>query len=72
LRVFDEFTRPLLKYDPDHVYTLNNHLKELQQKAEEDKMILKASDSYFIKDDQTVPIFRMIDGINDIIKIVKK
>jgi transcriptional/translational regulatory protein YebC/TACO1 len=80
--------RPLLKHDSevrnhhrktlyclvkgDHVYTLNNNLKELQQKAEEDRMILKASESYFIKEDQTVPIFRMIDGIDDIIKIVKE
>jgi hypothetical protein len=77
LRVFDEFMRPLLKYDPDkpnhhhkvlyclvkgdHVYTLNNNLKELQQKAEEDKMIIKASDSYFIKDDPVVPNYRMIN-----------
>ena len=80
--------RPLLKHDSevrnhhhktlyclvkgDHVYTLNNNLKELQQKAEEDRMILKASDSYFIKEDQTVPIFRMIDGIDDIIKVDKE
>ena len=47
-------------------------MKELQQKAEEDRMILTASDSYFIKEDQTVPIFRMIDGIDDIIKVVKE
>ena len=88
LRVFDEFMRPLLKHDPDkpnhhhkvlyclvkgdHVYTLNNNLKELQQKAEEDKMILKASDSYFIKDDPVVPNYRMINGIDDIVNIVKE
>jgi hypothetical protein len=89
LRVFDEFMRPILKYDPEkpshhhkvlyclvkgnHVYTLNNNLKELQQKinAVEDKMVIKASENYYIKEDPVVPNFKMIDGIDDIIKVVR-
>ena len=76
----------ILKYDPvkpnhhnkvlycmvkeDHVYTLNNNLKELQQKsAAEDDMLAKASENYYIKDEPAVPTFRMIDGIDDIAKI---
>ena len=68
LRVFDEYIRPIFKYDPetrnvhnkvmycmvkgDHVYTLNNNLKALQQKADEETMVVKASDSYYIKKNQ--------------------
>jgi hypothetical protein len=56
----------------DHVYTLNNNLKELQQRsAADDKMLAKASENYYIKDDPVVPTFRMIDGIDDIVKIIK-
>lgn len=88
LRVFDEYMRLLFKYDHDspshhhkvlycmvkgdHVYTLNNNLKELQQKAGEDKMIVKASDNYFIKEEQPLTVFKMIDGVDDIVQIIRE
>ena len=120
LRVYDEYMKLILKYDPvkpnhhnkalyfmvkeDHVYTLNNNLKELQQRsaadpeysvfhlvksdhiqtlinklpdlqhksAIENKMIVKASKNYYIKDDPVVPTFKMIDGVNDIIKLIRE
>ena len=57
----------------DHVYTLNNNLKELQQNsAVEDKMIVKASENYYIKDDPVTPTFKMIEGVDDIIKFIKE
>jgi hypothetical protein len=80
--------KPILKYDPefrnhhhsslycmvkgDHVYTLNNNLKELQQKSDEEQMILKASENYYNKADAAIPSFKMINGIDDIIRIIEE
>ena len=88
MRVYDEYIRPIYKYDPDvinrhnkvmycmvkgdHVYTLNNSLQSLQHKSDEEYMILKASENYHIKEDAVIPTFRMIDGVNDIIRIIKE
>ena len=89
LRVYDEYMKLIFKYDPvkrdhhnktlfcmvkeDHVYTLNNNLKELQQhSAVEDKMLVKASENYYIKDDPVTPTFKMIDGVDDIIKFIRE
>jgi hypothetical protein len=88
LRVFDDFMKPVFTYDPPkrdhnfksvfcmvkngHVYTLNDNLKELQQKNNPDEFDLKVSSTFYIREDKTVPIFRMIDNIDDIVKIVKE
>jgi len=88
LRVYDEYIRPIYKYDPDvvnrhnkvmycmvkgdHVYTLNHNLHSLHHKSDEESMILKASENYYIKDDAVIPTFKMIDGVNDIIRIIKE
>ena len=87
LRVFDEYMRPIFRYDPEnrnhnyhalyclikgnHVYTLNNNLKELQQKDVNETMFLKASENYYIPDKAVIPSFKMIDGIDDIVRIIE-
>ena len=88
LRVYDEYMKPIFKYDPDvinrhnkvmycmvkgdHVYTLNKNIQSLQHKSDEEGMILKASENYFIKEDSVIPTFKMIDGVNDIIRVIKE
>jgi hypothetical protein len=58
----------------EHLNTwINDKLPELQQQsAIENKIIVKASENYYIKDDPVTPTFKMIDGIDDIIKLIRE
>jgi hypothetical protein len=58
----------------DHVYTLNHDLKTLEHKynASENKIIVKASSNYRIQDEEEVKTYKIIDNIDDILKIMKE
>jgi hypothetical protein len=58
----------------NHVYTLNSNLSVLAQKQqqEKDKINIYASSSYYIRKDDTVAHYKMIEGIDDIVKIIRE
>jgi isopentenyldiphosphate isomerase len=60
----------------DHIYTLNYNIKSLEQKQneeQENEYIVKASSDYKVsKDDEEVNYYRMINTVDDILKIIKE
>ena len=87
LRVFDMFYKLIFRYDPpvsnrnnsplycmikgDHVYTLNNDLKMLEQKINEEgldkEFHLKVSSNYRVDERDDITYF-MIENVDDILK----
>ena len=54
----------------NHVYTLNHDLKALQQKQNEDNnIVVKASNNYKINEGNKVHEFKMIDSVDDLLKL---
>ena len=85
-RVFDIFNKLIFKYDPDHVnfhnkpmfcmirgnhvYTLNHDVKPLQQKYDNDDLIVvKANPNYQINENKKVHEYKMIESVNDVLRI---
>ena len=58
----------------DHIYTLNHDLKRLEQKQEDEgdeAYMVRASADYTLREDKEVVDHKMINHIDDIIKILK-
>ena len=56
----------------NHIYVLNHDLKRLEQKLKEDYGIkISASENYSINDKANYNTFKMIESIDDVIKILK-
>ena len=57
----------------DHIYTFNYDIKSLQQLQLENKtkVILPVSANYYTREKQEVQTHKMIDNLNDILKILK-
>ena len=90
LRIFDKFYHEIFKYDPptrnhhnkamycmmtdDHIYTLNQNVKRLEQKQDADCEEIKPltiSNDYMIKEDADAREAKMIDTIDDILTVAK-
>jgi hypothetical protein len=58
----------------DHIYTLNHNIKSLEQKHDEhDECIIKVSSDYIVREDTEQSIYhKMIDNVDDILKIIKE
>jgi hypothetical protein len=61
----------------DHIYTLNYNIKSLEQKQNEEddasEYIVKASPDYKVsKDDEETNYYKMINTVDDILKIIKE
>ena len=63
-------------YDDDHVYTLNHNLNKLNQHLDSDEdnksYIVSCSNDYYINEDRTASKYKMIESIDDIVKIAKE
>ena len=60
--------------DGDHIYTLNHDIKRLEQNQDEDEdstYAVRASPEYHIREGKDVVSHKMIDHIDDIIKILR-
>ena len=60
--------------DGDHIYTLNHDLKRLEQTQEEagdEAYTVRASSDYMLREDKEVVEHKMINHIDEIIKILK-
>ena len=58
-----------------HVYTLNHNIKQLEQKHEElEERInsLTASSDYVVKEDAQSRVAKMIDNVDDILRIARE
>ena len=54
----------------NHVYTLNYNIKTLQQKYDNDNLIVvKASPNYHINENKKVNEYKMIESVNDLLRI---
>ena len=54
----------------NHVYTLNYKLKTIQQKYENDNLIVvKASPNYRINENKKIHEYKMIESVNDVLRI---
>ena len=60
----------------DHIYTLNYNIKSLEQKQNEEddsEYIVKASSDYRVgKDDDPINYYKMVDTVDDILRIIKE
>ena len=55
----------------DHVYTLNHDLKPLCQKQDSEvKIAIKASANYRINENKTPVQYKMIETVDDVVKVV--
>eukprot|EP00438_Fugacium_kawagutii_P023181 Skav227407 [mRNA] locus=scaffold5580:24324:27602:- [translate_table: standard] len=84
-RIFDFFNVMIYKYDPptrnhniktfyamvknSHIYTLNHDLKSIQQRENLDIPIVKASTDFYINSKETPTYYKMIEDVNDIIRL---
>jgi len=56
----------------NHVYTLNHNVKSLQQKYDnDDSIIVRASPNYRINENKQVHEYKMIESVNDVLRIVQ-
>jgi len=54
----------------NHVYTLNYNLKTIQQKYDNDDLIVvKANPNYMINENKQVHEYKMIESVNDVLRI---
>ena len=62
--------------DGNHIYSLNNNVKRLEQMDDtnDDEHVIRVSSYFYVKDkDDEKPIYyKMIDTIDDIVKIIKE
>jgi hypothetical protein len=85
VRIYNYLNALVYKYDPpkrnhhiktfyalvknNHIYVLNHDLKSIQQKQDSKIPTVKASTDYYISDKEEPPKFKMINNIDDILKI---
>lgn len=56
----------------NHIYVLNHDLKRLEQKLNEEHHVkLTASDNYYVNEKSQYNTFKMLESLDDIIKIIK-
>jgi hypothetical protein len=57
----------------DHVYTLNHDLKSLSQKQDSEvKVAIRAGANYRINENKTPVQCRMIETVDDVVKVVNE
>ena len=85
VRIFNFFSKLIYKFDPEkrnhhiktfyamvknnHIYVLNHDLKSIQQKQVCDIPVVKASADYYINERDEPPKYKMIQNVNEILKI---
>ena len=89
-RIYNSFNKLIYKHEPEHnkrrikpfyaivknshIYTINNDLKSIEQKQneEEERPLVKASTDYHLNEKEEPPEFKMFRDTHDILKMVSK
>ena len=85
VRIFNFFSKLIYNFDPEkrnhhiktfyamvknnHIYVLNHDLKSIQQKQVCDIPVVQASTDYYINERDEPPKYKMIQNVNEILKI---
>ena len=89
-RIYNSFNKLIYKHEPEHnkrrikpfyaivknshIYTINNDLKSIEQKQDEEEKrpLVKASTDYHLNEKEEPPEFKMFRDTHDILKMVSK